>query len=425
MARRNTRPDFEKNSENAVAFLKQNAAKNSEIDKPRTLASNTTPAGKAAQSATNTFALLQEEKERNKLLVTENESLKKAQEELMLKGASIEMIPLKDIDPKPIFHNRSPESFEEEETKLVLDDIAENGNDSPILLRPHSNANSSFKYEIVFGECRYRGCVQGNRESIRAGVRDISDSELATARLKENKVRSAPWAYDIGKAMHEMISSGALSSQVALARNSGYSQGTVSKYINLYTFSTTDDHKHQLILDFFDNYAKSMTILGYEKIAKVIRNKQNMEYIYTNLEKLMDVHMTDAHRIELLSSFMLFDRAIDILEHQDIKDGEELLSIAKKSIEKERIEIELENEARSNITYQDLDKPQPKRKTNFKDVISGGQTFKIGYHADHPSRINKIEFSEENQFVAQYISDHLEEIVRDARKVVLDLGSEG
>jgi ParB family transcriptional regulator, chromosome partitioning protein len=64
--------------------------------------------------------------------------------------------------------------------------IAENGQEVPILVRPHPSKDR--RYEIAFGHRRRRACAQLGRK-VRAVVREMSDRELVIAQGLENSER--------------------------------------------------------------------------------------------------------------------------------------------------------------------------------------------------------------------------------------------
>lgn len=77
----------------------------------------------------------------------------------------------------------------------LAEDIKRRGVDSPILLRPLPGArvadtDRKVKYEIVFGERRYRASQQAGVPTIAARVRDITDEQALEAQLVENLHRT-------------------------------------------------------------------------------------------------------------------------------------------------------------------------------------------------------------------------------------------
>ena len=61
--------------------------------------------------------------------------------------------------------------------------------DMPIVLRPHPNPASRYKYEHVTGQCRFRACVDLGLEEIPAFVLDLSDDEAIRRSWLENEAR--------------------------------------------------------------------------------------------------------------------------------------------------------------------------------------------------------------------------------------------
>ena len=62
--------------------------------------------------------------------------------------------------------------------------------DMPIVLRPHPNAeSSSYEYEHVTGQCRFKACLELGMEEIPAFVFDLSDEESIQRSWLENEAR--------------------------------------------------------------------------------------------------------------------------------------------------------------------------------------------------------------------------------------------
>lgn len=81
--------------------------------------------------------------------------------------------------------SRDPEQprkyFSERSIGELADSISEHGLLQPILVRPWNG-----EYKIVHGERRYRACVMLGLPTIRAFVKDLSDSEASDFQLVEN-----------------------------------------------------------------------------------------------------------------------------------------------------------------------------------------------------------------------------------------------
>ncbi len=77
----------------------------------------------------------------------------------------------------------------------LAEDIKRRGVDSPILLRPLpgsrvQDTDRKVKYEIVFGERRYRASLQAGVPTIAARVRELTDEQALEAQLVENLHRT-------------------------------------------------------------------------------------------------------------------------------------------------------------------------------------------------------------------------------------------
>lgn len=86
-------------------------------------------------------------------------------------------------------------SFDPARLTELAEDIKRRGVDSPILLRPLpgtrvADTDRAVKYEIVFGERRYRASQQAGVPTIAARVRDMTDEQALEAQLVENLHRT-------------------------------------------------------------------------------------------------------------------------------------------------------------------------------------------------------------------------------------------
>ena len=86
-------------------------------------------------------------------------------------------------------------TFDPAKLTELAEDIKRRGVDSPILLRPLPGArvadtDRKVKYEIVFGERRYRASQQAGVATIPARVRDMTDEQALEAQLVENLHRT-------------------------------------------------------------------------------------------------------------------------------------------------------------------------------------------------------------------------------------------
>lgn len=78
-------------------------------------------------------------------------------------------------------------SQDDAEYRMLCDSIAQSGQDSPILVRPHPNKQG--RYQVAFGHRRLRAAKDLVRP-VRAVVRQLSDQELILAQGQENSARA-------------------------------------------------------------------------------------------------------------------------------------------------------------------------------------------------------------------------------------------
>ena len=79
----------------------------------------------------------------------------------------------------------------EENVEKVAASIQRHGYwpDMAIVIRPHPNSESSYKYEHVTGQCRFKACLNMGLETIPAFVLQLSDDEAIQRSWLENEVR--------------------------------------------------------------------------------------------------------------------------------------------------------------------------------------------------------------------------------------------
>lgn len=76
--------------------------------------------------------------------------------------------------------------FNQGKLQELADDIRKNGLRSPILLRPNPAQGQAAKYEIVYGERRWRAHGINGAVTIKAIIRDMDDKDASQAMLTEN-----------------------------------------------------------------------------------------------------------------------------------------------------------------------------------------------------------------------------------------------
>jgi len=88
------------------------------------------------------------------------------------------------IDRSPIADRMEPE---DESYRALRDSIAEKGQDSPILVRPHPEQKG--RYQVAFGHRRLAAATELGRP-VRAVVKPLTDRDLVIAQGQENSARA-------------------------------------------------------------------------------------------------------------------------------------------------------------------------------------------------------------------------------------------
>jgi len=76
-------------------------------------------------------------------------------------------------------------TFDEDAMQELAASIRENGVLQPLLVRPRAER----RFEIVFGERRYRGAAMAEKETVPVCIREMTDAQVLEAQLVENLQR--------------------------------------------------------------------------------------------------------------------------------------------------------------------------------------------------------------------------------------------
>jgi ParB family chromosome partitioning protein len=110
------------------------------------------------------------------------------------KPLPLSSIPVEKIDPSPLNREATVE------LAPLIESIREHGLQQPIKLRPRGA-----RYEIVYGERRWRSCRKLGHETILATVEDLTDDEAHEIRILENAQRQDPHALEEAEAYERLL----------------------------------------------------------------------------------------------------------------------------------------------------------------------------------------------------------------------------
>ncbi len=105
----------------------------------------------------------------------------------------VRLIAIDDIDPSPL--NRSARNIDE-----LVASVREHGVQQPIKVRPKGS-----RFEIVYGERRYRAAKQVGLKEIPASVEDLTDEEAHELRIVENACREDPHPLEEAEAYEALL----------------------------------------------------------------------------------------------------------------------------------------------------------------------------------------------------------------------------
>jgi len=128
-------------------------------------------------------------------------------EKVSLEG-KLSNIPLDQIIIDP---TQPRKCFDEEALIELAESIKEHGLLQPILVRPNGDGT----FQIVHGERRYRAHQIGKLPTIRCIVSELSDSEVADARLAENIEREDLTDLELAREFQRRVDAGQTHQQIA------------------------------------------------------------------------------------------------------------------------------------------------------------------------------------------------------------------
>ncbi|WP_242343664.1 ParB/RepB/Spo0J family partition protein [Anaeromyxobacter terrae] len=105
----------------------------------------------------------------------------------------VRLIAIDDIDPSPL--NRSARNIDE-----LVASVREHGVQQPIKIRPKGS-----RFEIVYGERRYRAAKQVGLKELPATVEDLTDEEAHELRIVENACREDPHPLEEAEAYEALL----------------------------------------------------------------------------------------------------------------------------------------------------------------------------------------------------------------------------
>lgn len=136
------------------------------------------------------------------------------------------------------FHDRPEQELGDLEQ--LAEDIKQNGQQNPCIVRP--SLNSNYKFELIAGERRWRACkIAGIR--VKAIIKNLNDTEAALCQASENSNRKDLSDYAKGISFHKLLANNILT-QRDLATKLNKSQSYIR---NLLAFGKIPDQLQQVI----------------------------------------------------------------------------------------------------------------------------------------------------------------------------------
>jgi ParB/RepB/Spo0J family partition protein len=138
---------------------------------------------------------------------------------------ALQAIPLEQISLGKNYRHRRPANWEAKLAELG-ESMKQSGQLEPALVRPHSLEGERNRFEIVFGERRYRAAKKAGLETLLCLVRDIPDELVLETQVEENNQREDPHPLDEAEGFAELVKRGRTPAEIAakLGRDVGYVQ---------------------------------------------------------------------------------------------------------------------------------------------------------------------------------------------------------
>lgn len=128
-----------------------------------------------------------------------------AQLRKMKEGGEVTVsLPPEAIDPSP-FPDRLDTTFQLAAFQVLKESIRTNGQDQPILVRPHPSQPG--RYQVAYGHRRRRACLELGL-NVKACIRNLDDDAMVAAQRRENEEREQPSFIEKAMQIHAMAEAG-------------------------------------------------------------------------------------------------------------------------------------------------------------------------------------------------------------------------
>ncbi|MBK1736157.1 hypothetical protein CKO15_12920 [Halorhodospira abdelmalekii] len=246
-----------------------------------------------------------------------------------LRDRAYQEIPIEQIEL--VGKNRFPASYDPDTEALLREDIASRGhNEIPAAVRHHPNPSPDGpKYQLIYGHRRYFACRDLGLP-LRAYVREASDAQLISDRLRENSNRQNQPPYETAILMAEALELEAVKNRAELAALTGTSKATITKMLALVDLP-------KAILEIVGERPSWIPLrLGYEIATESNKNpdlsQKITERIFKNAGPACDAEEAKTRLTEVLKALRSSNnnkKAHSPNEDQSSKKGEEINAVDK------------------------------------------------------------------------------------------------
>jgi len=250
------------------------------------------------------------------------------------------------VDPNDCYPWKYADRPEDEmgDIDALANSIAQVGQQEPVLLRP--SENKSYKYDIIFGNRRWRACKYANKK-LMAIVKGVNDQEASTYQKAENENRKELSDFARAYSYKKQIDEGVFKSQSELGQALGLNRQTLND-IMAFTRIPKELIKAIPSLKFISkNFAA--------KLAALAKNPDNLGYILQLKSKIDNGSVKASNIGEMIARFKqnLSDKVTDS-EMVIIRDREGSKLFHIKANKAGKLSIVIERKAMQSYTVEDV-----------------------------------------------------------------------
>ena len=203
--------------------------------------------------------------------------------------------------------------------------IKQHGQQEPVLIR-RNKQNTNHKYEIIFGNRRWRASQQANTKLL-AVFKDLSDQQAALCQKEENENRKELSDYARALSYKSQIDGGVFKSETELSKFLGISKQTLNDIMSFLRVP-------EILRDKIKGY-KYLSKKMVTKLASLSKDKDKLDVLIHLADKIGDKIITTSNIDEYVHKFLTPKNTVKNLENKFLikktASGKTLLKTQKKA----------------------------------------------------------------------------------------------